>query len=275
MEFTIALHAIQRKVFTTAPRRLDRSKPPLLGRRTRPRSPGFSHNPGKTATILQITTATEPSAPEKIRLAMSVRDSGLRTTQIEGKSPSPVDGMQLHSVKFKQSFDLYAQRPSCTMAADTKEHILDAAEALIADQGIDAVSLRAITSAAKVNLAAVHYHFGCKEALVQKVFERRIRPVNERRLELLDKAERDAGAASVPLEIILRAFIQPAIRLYASDPKGPMFMRVCGRIYAEPSMQIKKSLDDNFTEVVSRFVAPSRPLCPRWNRTSLPGVSTS
>ncbi|MCB9385290.1 MAG: TetR/AcrR family transcriptional regulator [Bryobacterales bacterium] len=142
------------------------------------------------------------------------------------------------------------------MAADTKEHILDAAEGLIADQGIDAVSLRAITSAAKVNLAAVHYHFGCKEALVQKVFERRIRPVNERRLELLDKAEREAGGGSaVPLETILRAFIQPAIRLYASDPKGQMFMRVCGRIYAEPSMQIKKSLDDSFTELVSRFVA--------------------
>jgi AcrR family transcriptional regulator len=42
------------------------------------------------------------------------------------------------------------------MAADTKQTILDTAERLIAEKGIDAVSLRSITSEASVNLAAVH-----------------------------------------------------------------------------------------------------------------------
>ena len=138
------------------------------------------------------------------------------------------------------------------MAADTKEHILDAAEALIAEKGIDAVSLRAITSAAKVNLAAVHYHFGSKDALVHKVFERRIRPVNARRLELLKAAE-NAGSGTLELEPVLRAFFEPSIRLYAQDPNGPMFMRVCGRIFAEPSENLQASIDDFFTEIVSRF----------------------
>lgn len=155
------------------------------------------------------------------------------------------------------------------MAHDTKEHILDAAEELIAEQGIDAVSLRAITSAAKANLAAVHYHFGSKDALVQKVFERRIRPVNARRLQLLDEAEEESGRRPIPLEKILRAFIEPAIRLYAQDPKGPMFMRVCGRIFAEPSHHLQTSLDDFFTEIVSRFGEAFQRILPELEQEEL------
>ena len=167
----------------------------------------------------------------------------------------PLDGMVEQSLQFKQSFESNGRPTRSTMSADTKEHILDAAEALIAEQGIDAVSLRAITSAARVNLAAVHYHFGSKDALVQKVFERRIRPVNARRLELLDEAEKQAGEKGPELEAILRAFIEPAIRLYAQDAKGPMFMRVCGRIFAEPTQHLQQTIDDFFTEIVSRFGA--------------------
>ncbi len=148
------------------------------------------------------------------------------------------------------------------MPADTKEHILDAAETLIAEQGIDAVSLRAITSAAGVNLAAVHYHFGSKDALVHKVFERRIRPVNARRLELLEAAGQSAGEAGPTLEAILHAFFEPAIRLYAQDANGPMFMRVCGRVFAEPSQHLQESIDDFFTEIVARFGAAFRGALP-------------
>ena len=46
-----------------------------------------------------------------------------------------------------------------TGASSTRERILDAAEALFIEHGYAATSLRAITSAAAVNLAAAHYHF--------------------------------------------------------------------------------------------------------------------
>ena len=48
----------------------------------------------------------------------------------------------------------------------TKERILGAAESLFAQRGFDGASLRQLTSAAGVNLAAVNYHFGSKEKLV-------------------------------------------------------------------------------------------------------------
>ena len=51
------------------------------------------------------------------------------------------------------------------MSIDTKEQILNAAEKLFAEHGIEAVSLRSIISEAGVNLAAIHYHFGSREGL--------------------------------------------------------------------------------------------------------------
>ena len=60
--------------------------------------------------------------------------------------------------------------------ATTMERILDAAELLFADKGFEETSLRTITSKAKVNLAAVNYHFGSKKTLIQAVFSRFLDP---------------------------------------------------------------------------------------------------
>jgi len=58
----------------------------------------------------------------------------------------------------------------------TVENILDAAEALFAEKGFAETSMRSITSEAGVNLAAVNYHFGSKQKLIQAVFARFLDP---------------------------------------------------------------------------------------------------
>ena len=58
--------------------------------------------------------------------------------------------------------------------ANTQSRVLDAAERLFAEQGFEGASIRAIVDAANVNLAAVHYHFKSKEALLEAVLLRRI-----------------------------------------------------------------------------------------------------
>src|SRR5256885_12755889 len=61
----------------------------------------------------------------------------------------------------------------------TQGRILDAAEALFMEHGFEATSLRQITAAANVNLAAVHYHFGSKEDLFEAVPHPRLDPLNQ------------------------------------------------------------------------------------------------
>src|SRR5579864_1696479 len=94
---------------------------------------------------------------------------------------------------------------------DTKQRILDTAERLIAEQGYAATSLRHIIGEAGVNLAAVHYHFGSKEDLLDELILRKAAAVNGERLALLERFEAQAGGGAVAVEKVLAAFFEPMI----------------------------------------------------------------
>jgi AcrR family transcriptional regulator len=141
-------------------------------------------------------------------------------------------------------------------AGATKGRILDAAEALFMEHGYEATSLRAITAAAEVNLAAVNYHFGSKEALFEAVFRRRLDPMNQQRVELLTRFEADCVPQPVSCERILIALLIPALRL-ARDPErgGSNFLRLLGRAYADPAPFIRRFLSDQYATMIARFKA--------------------
>jgi AcrR family transcriptional regulator len=116
---------------------------------------------------------------------------------------------------------------------ETREKILDSAEKLFAEQGYAASSLRHIIADAGVNLAAIHYHFGSKEELLDEVILRRLRPVNEVRAEMLQRLEAEAGDSQVSLEKTLEAFLLPAADLAVQHPQ---WVRLMGRMHAEGLM---------------------------------------
>jgi len=138
----------------------------------------------------------------------------------------------------------------------TKERILGAAEELFMEHGFEATSLRQITAAAKVNLAAVNYHFGSKEELFQAVLTRRLDPMNQERLALLTRFEHDAAPKPLSCERILAAMFIPALRL-ARDPQrgGKNFLRLLGRAYADPAPFIRHFLSEQYALMIARFKA--------------------
>jgi AcrR family transcriptional regulator len=145
---------------------------------------------------------------------------------------------------------------------DTKERILDAAEALFADQGFSA-SMRNVTTEAGANLAAVNYHFGSKEALIEAVFSRRLGPLNRQRLKELDAAEAASESGLATLEDIVEAFVGPALRI-PSDPAfgGEVFMRLLGHTMSRPHGKIREMFTEQFREVFTRFSGALRGALP-------------
>ncbi len=133
--------------------------------------------------------------------------------------------------------------------SETKNRILDAAEHLFADKGLGESSLRAITQAANVNLAAVNYHFGGKDGLIRAVFARRIEALNERRLLLLEHAR---GHGQLSLETILDAYIRPALDT-STDPNAARYIKLLGRAYTEPNDQLRAFLPQQYDAVLARF----------------------
>jgi AcrR family transcriptional regulator len=99
----------------------------------------------------------------------------------------------------------------------TRERIMNVAERLFARRGIDRVSIRDITTAAKVNTAAIHYHFGSKQGLIVAILDRSQAELNRRRAELLDQVE----ASDTPtLRDVIEALVIPSAQLVA-DTRGP------------------------------------------------------
>ncbi len=99
----------------------------------------------------------------------------------------------------------------------TAVRLLEAAEGLIAARGVDGVSVRAVNTAAGANVAAVHYHFGSKEALVDAVLTRRMGELTERRIRLLDDLAHEHRPS---VRSVVAALVLP-IAEFASDPEGP------------------------------------------------------
>ena len=140
------------------------------------------------------------------------------------------------------------------MIAATPDRILDSAEALFMEHGFEATSLRQITAAAGVNLAAVNYHFGSKEELFQSVLTRRLDPMNQERVALLARFEREVAPHALTAEKVLTAMFIPALRL-ARDPErgGKNFLRLLGRAYADPAPFIRRFLSEQYADMIARF----------------------
>jgi AcrR family transcriptional regulator len=132
----------------------------------------------------------------------------------------------------------------------TKERILDAAETLFAQYGFGGTSLRQVTSQADVNIAAVNYHFGSKENLVNEVFRRRMDDMSARRLQRLKAA---TAEGTDDLEAILAAFVEPALEMAQDRNGGGAFIRVIARAYAEKNDGLRRFLSDQYGHVLREF----------------------
>ncbi|HEY8681900.1 MAG TPA: TetR/AcrR family transcriptional regulator [Rhodanobacter sp.] len=135
---------------------------------------------------------------------------------------------------------------------DTRKRLLEATEWLFIESGYEAMSLRQITTRAQANLAAVNYHFGSKEALVQELLSQRLDRLNRERLQLLSACEQQhpdgMGAAAV-----LGMLFVPAFRLSRGNESGPAFMRLLGRVYSDPSPFIRNYLQEHYRPISGRF----------------------
>lgn len=139
------------------------------------------------------------------------------------------------------------------MHVDTPARILEVAEEMFASEGYRAVSLRSIMRASEVNIAAVHYHFGSKEALLERIFELHCVPMNEKRLRLLADCRAEAGRPPM-LEQILEAYLRPALHPADGDVRARRFMRLRAAVAHEQADLSQQLVARHFNAVTGKFV---------------------
>jgi AcrR family transcriptional regulator len=153
--------------------------------------------------------------------------------------------------------------------AATKTTILDAAEALFAQHGYAATSLRQLTHKAGANLAAVNYHFGSKEGLAIAALLRRIGPINAERHRRLDHLPARPSLAEV-----VRAFVEPVFPTATNSSVGHQappreFCRMFGRMLVDQPPFLRGFLAEQFRELGRRFEAILRKSLPRHDTATL------
>lgn len=97
---------------------------------------------------------------------------------------------------------------------------------MLLESGYERLSVRAVNAAAGMNPAAVHYHFGSKEALVAALLEERLGPLWEGALAEVG----DRLAAGVPPTVteLVDVVVDPLVAL-SSDPIGRLRLHLLAR----------------------------------------------
>ena len=154
-------------------------------------------------------------------------------------------------------------------SSGTKARLLEAVEALFIEHGYEAMSLRQITTLAGANLAAVNYHFGSKEALLQELLSLRLDRLTHERERLLVACEQAYGERAMDVSVVLSVLFVPALRLARDSAGGPAFMRLLGRVYSDPSPFIRTYLHDHYEAIFGRFFAAFARALPHVPRNEL------
>ena len=153
---------------------------------------------------------------------------------------------------------------------ETQTRILDAAEELFMQHGFEGTSMRILTAKAGVNLAAVNYHFGSKDALIEAVFRRRLDPMNAERLAELDRIEQEAAGKPLAAEALIGAFIGVSLTMIEDARGGGRnFVRLLGRTYTDPAKPIRTLLGQMYAQTMERFRAAFARALPEVPREEL------
>ena len=132
------------------------------------------------------------------------------------------------------------------MTSSTIDRILDAAEAEFAAHGFVETSLRTITTKAKVNLAAVNYHFGSKKGLIQAVTDRFLDPLTQNlqvQLSAYEKSAINSADDEKELRILLGILARSCQQVAQQNHHSlAVFARLINTAYSQSQGHLRKHL---------------------------------
>ena len=148
-------------------------------------------------------------------------------------------------------------------AGDARTRLIETAERLFAERGIDAVSLRLINrEAGERNTSSIHYYFGDRAAVIEAVVERRMSAINARRLAEI--AEMRADGRDRSLRDVVAAYVRPLADQMSrgAESPGSAYVRFLAQAYASAEIDIPRLARGRWDQSLQAVVEMARALLP-------------
>ena len=137
----------------------------------------------------------------------------------------------------------------------TRERILKAAERLFAERGYDGTSIRAIVAKAKVNQAAINYHFEGKDGLYREVLRTAFRALTD------DQLAHGEEVKTMSRESALAEFVRRQLRPLTARDELSRSLRIFNWETVRPTAVFRKLMNEEATpfmglavDVIRRFL---------------------
>jgi len=154
------------------------------------------------------------------------------------------------------------------MGNETVARVVQAAEELFAEFGHENVSLRQLTARAGVNVAAVNYYFGSKQALTEMVFERLAQQAAAYRRAALERVAQSTAEPDQRLEELIRAFVWPYLG-DGNEVSGRLLSRFFLRHRLHPTEGTKWITDTHHNPIALDYMNAISELCPSLPETEV------
>lgn len=133
--------------------------------------------------------------------------------------------------------------------------ILDAAEQVIGEVGVDAASVQAIAERAGASMGSLYHFFPSKQAVVEALAERCITRVTE-----VNEANTSPAMIGLPLEQLFEQIVDAQVRLKA---QLPCFDEVHEAVLKTPGgRDLRERMDRVLLEQVETFLGARMPTMP-------------
>lgn len=156
------------------------------------------------------------------------------------------------------------RRTKAEQRAEMLEQILDGAEYLFSQHGLHGVTLKDVAKRVGIHTSLLHYYFEDKKELFDKVIARRAPITIERRMNALDRYERECGGKPT-VEGALRAYLDTDLELYSQADDGWRRYGALGALVSNTPEWGAEIMDTHFDDVVLRLIDLLRkamPDCP-------------
>jgi AcrR family transcriptional regulator len=145
----------------------------------------------------------------------------------------------------------------------TRERILKAAERLFADRGYEATSVRAIVAKARVNQAAINYHFAGKDGLYREVLRAAFRALTEHQLAHAEETK------AMPREKALAEFVRDQLRPLLARDVISRHIRIFNWEAVRPTAVFRKLVSEEATPFMGLAVDLVRRFLPEADQRTL------